>query len=154
MVAIASRVIGLPRASELPPLMIRTCRVDRRVSSSSSWDADTDADVELIADWRSMSSEGWGELVWRRLILGFLLPLVVRLNGRGAFTLTILLYHEKIHLGSDVSAWKGWDEVRDDSPLFGTDNHAEAFFHALLVYNDVSRCWPLRDGSPVRKKMR
>jgi len=93
--AIASRVIGLPRASELPPRTIRTCSVDRRVSSSNSWDADTDADGELTADWRSMSSEGWGERVWRRLILGCLLPLVVRLNGRGAFTLTILLYYSE-----------------------------------------------------------
>jgi hypothetical protein len=33
--------------------------------------------------------------------------------------------------------------VRNDLPLFGTDDHTEAFFHALLVYNDVSRCWPL-----------
>ena len=61
--AIASRVIGLPRASELPPRTIRTCSVDRRVSSSNSWDADTDADAELTADRRSMSSEGWGERV-------------------------------------------------------------------------------------------
>jgi len=61
--AIASRVIGLPRASELPPRTIRTCSVDRRVSSSISWDADRDAAAELTADWRSMSSEGWGERV-------------------------------------------------------------------------------------------
>jgi hypothetical protein len=96
---ITSRVIGLPRASELPPRTMRTCSVDRRVSSSNSWDADTDADAELTADWCSMSSEGWGERVWRRLILGCLVPLVVRLNGRGAFTLTILLYHSEIHWG-------------------------------------------------------
>jgi len=32
--------------------------------------------------------------------------------------------------------------VRNDLPLFGTDNHAETFFHALLVYDDVSGCWP------------
>lgn len=143
--AIASRVIGLPRASELPPRTIRTCSVDRRVSSSNSWDADTDADAELTADWRSMSSEGWGERVWRRLNLGCLLPLVVRLNGRGAFTLTILLYHGEIYWGPNVRTWKEkkrWDEVRSDLPLFGTDDHTEAFFHALLVYNDVSRCWP------------
>jgi hypothetical protein len=95
--AIASRVIGLPRASALPPRTIRTCSVGLRVSSSSSWDADADADAELTTDWRSMSTEGWGERVWRRLILGCLLPLVVRLNGRGAFILTILLYHSKIH---------------------------------------------------------
>lgn len=104
--AIASRVIGLPRASELPPRMIRTCSVDRRISSSNSWDTDTDGDAELTADWRSMSSDGWGERVWRRLILGCLLPLVVRLNGRGAFTLTILLYHSEVHLGPNVRTLK------------------------------------------------
>ena len=110
---IASRVIGLPRASELPPRTIRTCSVDRRVSSSNSWDADTDADGELTADWRSMSSEGWGERVWRRLILGCLLPLVVRLNGRGAFILTILLYHSKSRrnsLGPEVRNGVGRSE--------------------------------------------
>lgn len=109
--AIASRVIGLPRASELPPRTIRTCSVDRRVSSSNSWDADTDADAELTADWRSMSTEGWGERVWRRLNLGCLLPLVVRLKGRGAFTLTILLYHGEIYWGSNVRTWKGKEGV-------------------------------------------
>jgi hypothetical protein len=31
----------------------------------------------------------------------------------------------------------GWDEVSNGLPLFGTDDHTEAFFHALLVYNDV-----------------
>lgn len=30
---------------------------------------------------------------------------------------------------------KGWDEVLNYSPLFGTDDHAETFFHALLVYD-------------------
>lgn len=87
----ASRVIGLPRASELPPRTIRTCSVGRGASSSNSWDAD----AELPTDRRSMSSEGWGERVWRRLVLGCLLLLVVRLNGKGAVTLTILLYHSQ-----------------------------------------------------------
>lgn len=91
----ASRVIGLPRASKLPPRTIRTFSVGRRVSSSNSWDADADADAELATDWRSISREGWGERVLRRLNLGCLLPLVVRLNGKGAFTLTILLYHSQ-----------------------------------------------------------
>ncbi len=34
------------------------------------------------------------------------------------------------------------DEARNDLPLFGTDDHAEAFFHTLLIYNDMSGCWP------------
>ena len=113
--AIASRVIGLPRASALPPRTIRTCSVGMRVSSSSSWDADADADAdaELTTDWRSMSTEGWGERVWRRLSLGCLLPLVVRLNGRGAFILTILLYHSKSRrnsLGPEVRNGVGRSE--------------------------------------------
>jgi hypothetical protein len=32
---------------------------------------------------------------------------------------------------------KGLDEVRNYLPLFGTDDHAETFFHALLVYDNV-----------------
>jgi hypothetical protein len=136
--ATASRVIGLPRARELPPRTIRTFSVGRRVSSSNSWDAD----AELTSDRRSMSSEGWGERVWRRLILGCLLLLVVRLNGKGAVTLTILLYHSKPRRNEKGGEKKGWDEVRIYLPLFGTDDHTETFFHALLVYDNVSRCWP------------
>ena len=89
-----SRVIGLPRASKLPPRTIRTFSVGRRVSSSNSWDAD----AELATDWRSISREGWGERVLSRLNLGCLFPLVVRLNGKGAFTLTILLYHSQYRI--------------------------------------------------------